>query len=76
MAQFQPARRFAFVLNRLTAEMNADQPEQTAPEHHHHRKNRPQLNDHFKGFGLIAGKTQPLANDDHVPGRRYRQKFS
>lgn len=36
---------------------------------------RPQLDNDFKGFGFVAGKAQPLADDDHMPGGRNRQKF-
>ena len=73
--QLQLATGFALVLHRLAAEMDADQAEQPAPEHHDYGQDRPQLDNDFKGFGFVAGKAQPLADDDHMPGGRNRQKF-
>ncbi|MNH13648.1 hypothetical protein D3C79_732260 [compost metagenome] len=58
MAQLQPPCRVPFMGYRFATKVNADQAKQTAPEHHYHRQDRPQLDNNFEGFRLIAGKTQ------------------
>ena len=67
MDQRQAAFTHPFVLRR-TAKMDTDQAKQTAPEHHHHRQNRTQLDNHFERFGGIAFKAQQMTNNNHMAG--------
>jgi len=74
MNQCETTFALAFMLRRA-AKVNANQAEQTAPEHHHHGENGAQLNNHFEGFCRFALKAQQVTHDNHVSGTGNRQKL-
>ena len=41
----------------------------------HHRQNRAKLNDDLKYFGFVVVESQPIADNDEMPGAGDGQKF-
>jgi len=72
-------RRFTTTPDAPLTDLGREQAAQARPEQrpvvHDHSQNRAELNHDVERLGSLVTRTQPMADQDQMPGGRHGQKF-